>query len=75
VPSYKYRRRKERMEITVPTQFYLCANQLRVSAIYGHHKAEQRTANKKTVTQCTKFVGKRSRLTLLYSCAMLYKST
>jgi hypothetical protein len=63
------------MQITAPTQLYLRANQLHVSAIYSNRNAEQRTVNKKNVTQCNKFVGKRSRLTLLYSCMTLYKIT
>jgi hypothetical protein len=63
------------MQITVPTQLYLCANQLHVSAIYSNRNAEQRTVNNKNVRQCNKFVGKKSRLTLLYSCMTLYKST
>ena len=31
---------KKRCKVTVETQLYLCANQLHVSAIYSHNKAE-----------------------------------
>ena len=38
---------KER-KLTVETQLYLCINQLHVSAVYSHYKAEYRTINKKS---------------------------
>jgi hypothetical protein len=46
---------------------------LHVSIIYSHRKADQKTVSKKTVIQCNKIVGKRSRLILLYCCTALYK--
>ena len=52
---------------------YLCITQLHVSAIRSHHQAEHRIINKKkTIIQYNKIVGKRSRLTLIYSCTRFY---
>jgi hypothetical protein len=44
---------KKRCKLTVKTQPYLCANQLHISAVCGHHQAERMAVSKNNYNTCT----------------------